>query len=227
MAAFCSRAAVSLSIAAVASAQVEQASLRGAAPTAAQHAGNLSSSWSPPPPPPHEGGCGYGPACSACEVCVGTYHVFTCAGACASHQVLCPAPWGDSSEPCTTCKDKVELRMLQEGSSLQDAMRHVGQEWEQCSCLAAEDEQCGYGEGGGCSACEGEVCLGSYYIFTCAGSCASNRVCSDVDGEGSCTTCKGEVELLMQDLGFSLRDAMQQVGTRWEQECSCLAVDGQ
>jgi len=103
-------------------------------------------------------------------------------------------------------------------------MGHVGQTWEQCSCLAAEDEQCGYGEGGGCSACE--VCLGSYYIFTCAESCASNQVCPDWEGS-QCTTCKGEVELLMQDLSFSLRDAMQHVGKRWEQECSCLAVDVQ
>jgi len=70
------------------------------------------------------------------------------------------------------------------------------------------------------------VCLGSYYIFTCAGSCASNQVCPD--GEGSqCTTCKGKVELITQDLGFSLEDAMQHVGNTWEQECSCLAVDGQ
>jgi len=155
-----------------------------------------------------------GMMCMSCEVCVGFYHSFGCVGSCASNEA-CGV--GEVS-PCeSTCKDRVES-LMENGVSMDEAQDQIGKTFQSCACLVRP--YCG-NTGEKCSG--GEVCLGYYKDWGCAGSCATNGACGPGEAAPCKSTCKDRVEDLMEAGGLSRESAMGKIAQAFSSECSCLA----
>jgi len=155
-----------------------------------------------------------GEQCTGCDVCLGFYHSFGCVGSCASNEA-CGV--GEVS-PCeSTCKDRVES-LMENGVSMDEAQDQIGKTFQSCACLVRP--YCG-NTGEKCSG--GEVCLGYYKDWGCAGSCATNGACGPGEVAPCKSTCKDRVEDLMEAGGLSRESAMEKIAQAFSSECSCLA----
>jgi hypothetical protein len=156
-----------------------------------------------------------GEQCTGCDVCLGYYHSFSCVGSCAASEAC-----GMSEvSPCkSTCKDRVEDLMETGGMPMDEALDQIGKTFQNCRCLVRP--YCG-NTGEKCSS--GEVCLGYYKDWGCAGSCATNGACGPGEAAPCKSTCKDRVEDLMEAGSLSRKDAMAQIAKTWSSECSCLA----